>query len=138
MNTELRSEDVITFYDFDQQAFLLALDLEIALRKLYAESSRFYLVFMDRHYANKVWTKYEKDILTNSKRTEHIIPVVLDEPGTSGAVGISSTIGRVDLRDAWSEIQKHGSVTQDVTNLIRNRCVLPIVQKLDDINEVPF
>jgi hypothetical protein len=133
VNNELKAEDVITFYDFDQQAVLLALDLEIALRKIYAESCRFYLVFLDRHYAEKIWTKYEKDILTTAGRKEHIIPVVLDDVGTTGAVGISSTIGRIDLRDAWSEVQRHDSVTKDVTNLIRNRCVLPIVQKLDDV-----
>jgi len=73
--------------------------------------------------------------LTNSSRKDHIIPVVLDEIGTTGAVGISSTIGRIDLRDAWSEVQKTGGITQDVVNLIRNRCVLPLTQKLDEIDE---
>jgi hypothetical protein len=135
VNNELKAEDVITFYDFDQQAVLLALDLEVALRKVYAESCRFYLVFLDRHYAEKVWTKYEKDILTTAGRKEHIIPVVIDDVGTSGAVGISSTIGRIDLRDVWNEMQKQESVTKDIINLIRNRCVLPIVQKLDDVGD---
>ena len=135
VNNELKAEDVITFYDFDQQAVLLALDLEVALRKVYAESCRYYLVFLDRYYAEKIWTKYEKDILTNSSRKAHIIPVVLDEVGTTGAVGISSTIGRIDLRDAWSEIQRVNGVTQDVVNIIRNRCVLPLTQKLDEVDE---
>jgi hypothetical protein len=135
VNNELKAEDVVTFYDFDQQAVLLALDLEVALRKVYAESCRFYLVFLDRHYAEKVWTKYEKDILTTAGRKEHIIPVVIDDVGTTGAVGISSTIGRIDLRDVWNEVQKQGHVTKDVINLIRNRCVLPIVQKLDDASD---
>lgn len=55
VNSALKAEDVVTFYDFDQQAFLLALDLEQALQKIYSESCRFYLVFLDEHYSRKVW-----------------------------------------------------------------------------------
>jgi hypothetical protein len=38
VNAEMKAEDVITFYDYDQQAFLLALDLEKTLGRVYAES----------------------------------------------------------------------------------------------------
>jgi hypothetical protein len=131
INDQLKAEDVITFYDFDQQAVLLALDLEQTLKKVYAESCRYYLVFLDEHYQEKVWTKYEKDILTSCGRKEHIIPVVLDEIGARGAVGISSTIGRIDLRDQWGEISRSGACGVDVVNTIRNRCVLPLIEKLD-------
>src|SRR5262249_17753011 len=31
INSEMKAEDVVTFYDYDQQAFLLALDLEKTL-----------------------------------------------------------------------------------------------------------
>jgi hypothetical protein len=73
VNAEMKAEDVITFYDYDQQAFLLALDLEKTLGRVYAESCRFYLVFLDNHYREKVWTKYEKDVMTRPGRKEHII-----------------------------------------------------------------
>ncbi len=132
VNQALKSEDVITFYDFDQQAVLLALDLEQALAKTYGESCRFYLVFLDTHYSQKVWTKYEKDIMTRPGRKDHIIPVVVDETGTGGVVGISKTLGRIDLRDQWLEMQAVGKATSDVVNAIRNRCVLPMLEKLDD------
>lgn len=131
LNAELKAEDVVTFYDYDQQAFLLALDLEPTLQRVYNESCRFYLVFLDSHYRDKVWTKYEKDIMTNSGRKEHIIPVILDDGGTQGAVGIPATIGRVDLRDLWTEVQRTHTVGKDVINTLRNRCVLPIIEKLD-------
>ncbi len=130
VNTEMKSEDVVTFYDFDQQAFLLALDLKQTLRRVYADSCRYYLVFLDSHYRDKVWTKYEKDIMTQSGRTEHIIPVLLDDSGAEGVVGISTTIGRIDFRDLWLGIQKSGNVSRDVVNALRNRCVLPILEKL--------
>jgi hypothetical protein len=132
INDQLKAEDVTTFYDFDQQSVLLAVDLEQFLRKIYAESCRYYLVFLDRNYVEKVWTKYERDVLTTSKRKAHIIPVVLDEVGVTGAVGISTTLGRIDLRSQWSEILKTASVSQDSLNTVRNRCVLPILEKIDE------
>lgn len=106
VNAEMKVEDVITFYDFDQQAFLLALDLEKTLGRVYTESCRFYLVFLDRHYREKVWTKYEKDVMTRPGRKEHIIPVLLDDVGAEGVVGIPTTLGRIDLRDVWTEVKR--------------------------------
>jgi len=132
VNAEMKSEDVVTFYDFDQQAFLLALDLEKTLGRVYSESCRFYLVFLDEHYREKVWTRYERDVMTKPGRKGHIIPVLLDDTGAEGAVGIPATIGRVDLRDVWGEIKRSGQVSRDAINTIRNRCVLPVLQKLDD------
>jgi hypothetical protein len=131
VNAELKSEDVVTFYDYDQQAILLAHDLEEVLRRVYGASCRYYLVFLDGYYREKVWTKFEKDIMTRSGRKNHIIPVLLDASGAEGAVGIPTTIARIDLRDQWSEIVKRSVVGADVINAIRNRCVLPLTEKLD-------
>jgi len=130
VNTELKSEDVLTFYDFDQQAILLGEDLEALLGRVYSESCAYYLVFLDEHYVTKVWSKYEKDIMTHSGRTGHIIPVVLDEAGIKGLVGISSTIGRIDLREQWKEIAAGIPVTDAILGPIRNRCVIPLLDKL--------
>jgi hypothetical protein len=136
INAEMKAEDVITFYDFDQQAFLLALDLEKTLGRIYAESCRYYLVFLDVNYREKVWTKYEKDVMTGHGRKEHIIPVLLDDSGAEGAVGIPATIGRIDLRDIWAEILKSGKVTKEAINALRNRCILPILEKIDTVAKV--
>ena len=136
INKQMKSEDVITFYDYDQQAFLLALDLEATLGHIYAESCRYYLVFLDRFYREKVWTKYEKDVMTQKGRKNHIIPIVLDDSGTEGAVGIPSTIGRIDLRDVWQEVQRRGTISSETINTLRNRCVLPVLEKLGAETEV--
>ena len=136
VNSELKSEDVVTFYDYDQQAFLLALDLEDTLRRVYSESCRYYLVFLEKNYQEKVWTKYEKDIMVKSGRKKHIIPVILDDIGAEGAVGISSTIGHIDLREQWSGILSTGKVTTEIKNVLRNRCVMPILEKLDSSENV--
>lgn len=131
VNHELKSEDVVTFYDFDQQAVLLAQDLETTLRSVYAASSRYYLIFLDEHYRQKVWTRYERDIMTGSGRTNHLIPVVLDAEGAAGTVGIANTLGRIDLQDVWTRIRESGAVSDDDLNTIRNRCVVPLLEKLD-------
>ena len=133
---ELKREDVVTFYDYDQQAVLLAMDLEKILERVYAESCRFYLVFLDKNYRDKVWTKYEKDVMTRPGRKDHIIPVIVDDDGAGGAVGISKTVGRIDIRDLWNEVLKTGSITQDVVNALRNRCVLPMLEKLESSGQV--
>jgi len=130
INAEMKAEDVITFYDFDQQAILLAVDLQDMLAKVYAESCRYYLVFMDKHYREKVWTRFEKDVMTSGNRSEHIVPIIVDDEGASGTVGISNTIGRIDLKDIWSEIQKTGTISADNVNTIKNRCVLPMLEKI--------
>jgi hypothetical protein len=132
INLELRAEDVVTFYDFDQQAVLLALDLQPALERIYSEACRYYLVFLDASYKEKVWTRWEQDILTHSGRREHIIPVVVDDAGDAGIVGIPSTVGHIGLKDLYASIQRDGGVTNDTRASIRNRCVLPMLQKLDD------
>ena len=132
VNLELKNEDVLTFYDFDQQAILLAQDVEAVLKKIYSESCAYYLVFMDKNYLEKVWTKYERDILTHSGRKNHIIPVLLDETTAGGIVGIPSTIGRLDLREQWAELARTHIATADLSSSIRNRCVLPTLEKLND------
>lgn len=131
VNVELQAEDVVTFYDFDQQAVLLALDLQPALQQVYAGSCRYYLVFLDRHYKEKIWTRWEQDIMTHSGRHGHIVPVVLDEDGDRGVVGIASTIGRIDLKEVLRRSQRTGVVDEEGRVSIRNRCVIPMLEKLD-------
>ncbi|WP_454737575.1 AAA family ATPase [Cupriavidus necator] len=130
VNAEMKAEDLVTFYDFDQQAILLSMDLQDVLGKVYSESCRYYLVFMDKHYREKVWTRFEKDVMTNGKRSDHIVPVVIDDEGISGTVGISTTLGRIDLRDVWVQIQKTGKISTDDVNTIKNRCVVPMLEKI--------
>jgi hypothetical protein len=131
INAELKAEDVVTFYDFDVQAFLLAQDLESTLGRVYAESCRYYLVFLEQNYLTKVWTKYEKDIMTNSARSRHIVPVYLDPPVDTKVVGIPSTTGMVDLSDMWRQIRSKGKVETSAITAIRNRLVIPMLEKID-------
>lgn len=70
-------------------------------------------------------------IMTHSGRRGHIIPVVLDDDGAHGVVGIPSTVGRMDLRDVYKGLAGCGEIAEDERVAIRNRCVLPRLEKLD-------
>lgn len=129
LNRELKDQDVITFYDFDLQAFLMAMDLEQVLKKVYSDSCKYYLVFLDENYAKKVWTRFERDIMTNSSRKNHIIPVILDDAGKS-VVGIPGTIGHLNLSEVWARVRANGNISDDDVNLVRNRCVLPLLERI--------
>lgn len=132
-NTLLKAEDIITFYDFDQQAFLLAENLEEVLANIYAESCRYYLVFIDSNYVKKIWTRFERDILTHSSRAKHIIPVILDPEELGKVVGIPSTIGMVDLSKEWGEVMSIKQVSDTVRSGIRDKLALPLASKLEEL-----
>lgn len=50
-------------------------------------------------------------------------------------MGLPSTIGHIDLKAVFSAIRRDGAVADDTRASIRNRCVLPILQKLDDCSQ---
>ncbi len=129
-NNALKAEDSVTFYDYDQQAFLLAEDLEKVLPRVYAESCRYYLVFIDTHYLEKVWTRFEKDIMTKAGRSRHIIPVILDPDAHGKTVGISSTIGMIDLSEEWREINRGAVIEGDLAERIQRKLVRPLIEKV--------
>lgn len=129
VNRRLKEEDVITFYDFDQQAFLMAEDLELALPRVYGEACRYYVVFLDENYLSKVWTRFEKDIMTRTGRNKHIIPVILDKEVHGNVVGISSTIGMVDLSDSWQK-RKSGGQIGELREAIESRLIQPLLEKI--------
>lgn len=130
VNTEFKKEDVVTFYDYDQQAFLLAEDLESTLGRIYQASCQYYLVFIESNYMRKVWTRFERDIMTNGSRSRHIIPVYLEIPSESSIVGIGRTTGMIDLSDVWRAINVSHSIDDGAKAAIRNRIVLPLIEKI--------
>lgn len=132
LNDELKSQDVITFYDYDQQSALLGDDLESVLKSIYSTSAKYYAVFIDDTYADKIWTKYEKDIMTHSTRSRHIIPIILTENGRMGLAGISSTIAHIDLTESWAGYLHSGHFNEDAIITIKNRAVLPVIEKVDE------
>ena len=105
-------------------------DLEATLKKIYSNGARYYLVFMDKNYFEKVWARYEKDIMASSGRKEHIIPVILDDNGAKGLKDIPSGIAHIDLRQSWSNWLANQKFSSEDLKQIRNRCVLPLLEKV--------
>ena len=134
VNILLKAEDIVTFYDFDQQAFLLAENLEEVLASVYAESCRYYLVFIDGNYVKKIWTQFERDVLTHSRRARHIIPVILDPDAKGRIVGIPSTIGMVDLSAEWAAIAAGKEINVEIRTAIQNKLAVPLASKLEELS----
>lgn len=102
INKKLVDEEILTFYDFDHQAFLLGKDLAKYLGDVYSNGSKFYLIFIERNYAEKVWPTFERDIMMSSGRKECFIPVILEESIFSIIPGLSKSLGHINLSDQYS------------------------------------
>ena len=133
VNVQLKAEDIVTFYDFDQQSFLLAENLEEVFSKVYSESCRYYLLFIDDNYVKKIWTQFERDVLMHSRRAKHVVPVILDPEAKGKVVGIPSTIGMVDLTSEWASIKLNGEIDEMTRNSIREKLAVPLAAKLEDL-----
>jgi hypothetical protein len=94
----LRERDVSCFYDRYEEVTLWGKDLAEHLDKVY-RSARYCVMFISRHYAEKVWSNHErKSALARAvqEKGEYILPARFD--GTE-VPGVRHTIGYVDLRD---------------------------------------
>lgn len=94
----LRANEVSLFYDNYEEASLWGKDLVEHLHKVYSGSARFCVMFISKHYAEKVWptherrSAFEKAIET---KEEYILPARFDD---TEIPGLRKTIGYVDLR----------------------------------------
>jgi len=94
----LRAHGVSIFYDGYEEASLWGKDLVEHLHKVYSGSARFCVMFISRHYADKVWptherrSAFEKAIET---KEEYILPARFDD---TEIPGLRKTVHYVDLR----------------------------------------
>jgi hypothetical protein len=87
-------------------------------------------VFLDKNYLDKVWTRFEKDIMTKAGRSRHIIPVILDPEAHGKTVGIPSTIGMVDLSAEWHSIEAGAAIDGNLGTVIRTKLIDPVIEKV--------
>lgn len=93
----LQENKISVFYDKFEEVDLWGKDLSIHFDYVYRRQSRYFIPFISKHYAEKVWTNYEvRNALARSieNKEEYILPVRFD--GTE-LDGIRSTIGYLDL-----------------------------------------
>lgn len=93
----LIENDVEVFYDRYEEATLWGKDLAEHLDAVYRRNARYCVMFISRHYAEKIWANHErKSALARAleERQEYILPARFDD---TELPGIRPTLGYVDL-----------------------------------------
>lgn len=99
----LRRRGVSVFYDRYEKATLWGKDLYTYLSDLYQNQARYCVMFVSRHYAEKLWTNHERraaQARAISEHNEYILPVRLDE---TEMAGLPNTVGFLDWRQETAE-----------------------------------
>ncbi|MFO0861219.1 MAG: TIR domain-containing protein [Phycisphaerales bacterium] len=94
----LDERGVRVFYDKYEQVTLWGKDLQEQFEKIYREQARFCVMFISKHYAEKVWTRHERRAALAKamvERGEYVLPVRFDD---TQVPGLSPSIGFLDLR----------------------------------------
>jgi phage FluMu protein Com len=96
----LSARDVRVFYDEYEKSELWGEDLYTRLIDVYKNKARYCVIFISRHYAEKLWTNHERKAAQarafRDNKT-YILPVKLDD---TQLPGIHETVGYIDLREA--------------------------------------
>ena len=94
----LESHQVVIFYDKYEDVTLWGKDLAEHFDGVYRKQGRFCVMFISRHYADKVWTKHErKSALARAleERAEYVLPARFDD---TEIPGLRPTIRYQDLK----------------------------------------
>ncbi len=94
----LNQAGVRVFYDEYEQAELWGKDLYTHLDYVYRQSARFCVLFISKHYAEKLWTNHERQSAQArafTENREYILPARFDD---TAIPGLRNTVGYIDLR----------------------------------------
>jgi AbiJ N-terminal domain 3/TIR domain len=93
----LRKQDVSVFYDGYEEATLWGKDLVEHLHQVYSGSARFCVMFISKHYEQKMWPTHERRSAFEraiEDKQEYILPARFD---STPIPGLRKTVGYVDL-----------------------------------------
>jgi hypothetical protein len=99
----LRTNGVSLFYDDYEEATLWGKDLNEHLHKVYSGSARYCVMFISKHYAEKVWPTLERRSAFEKAveaKDEYILPARFDD---TEIPGLRKTVKYVDLRTKTPE-----------------------------------
>jgi hypothetical protein len=99
----LRSNGVSVFYDRYEEVSLWGKDLHDHLDKVYRGSARYCVMFISRHYKEKVWASHERRSAfarALAEKEEYILPARFDD---TEIPGLRPTLGYVDLTQKGPE-----------------------------------
>jgi AbiJ-like protein/TIR domain-containing protein len=94
----LRANEVSLFYDDYEEASLWGKNLVEHLQKVYSGSARYCVMFISKHYAEKVWPTHERRSAFEKaieSKEEYILPARFDD---TEIPGLHRTTAYVDLR----------------------------------------
>lgn len=99
--TILKSLKINVFYDNFEQELLWGKNLYTYLFDLYKDKARYCVMFISKHYKEKLWTNHERKAIQervfNEFDSEYLLPVRLDDTTIDG---VGKTIGYVENKTA--------------------------------------
>ena len=99
----LEADGYEVFYDEDELADLWGKNLYDYLSSVYKDRARYCVMFLSKHYEQKLWTNHERQMAQArafKENREYILPVRIDD---TEIPGIPPTIGYLDLRSITIE-----------------------------------
>src|SRR5208283_2449301 len=100
----LQNHNVQFFYDDYRDVDLWGKDLYTHLIEVYSKAERYVVMFISRHFAEKVWTNHERRAAQSRaliERGEYILPVRFDDTAVEGLL---PTVGYLDARRISPEV----------------------------------
>ena len=100
----LQSHGVSFFYDDYNDVNLWGKDLYAHLVEVYSKAERYVIMFISRHYAEKVWTNHERRAAQSravTEKGEYILPVRFDDTAVEGLL---PTVSYLDARRISPEV----------------------------------
>lgn len=93
----LRQQGIKVFYDHFEESTLWGKNLYTHLSTIYKDKANYTVIFISKHYAQKLWTNHEREsaqarAFTENK--EYILPARFD---ATEIPGILNTVGYIDL-----------------------------------------
>ena len=117
--SELRARDIRVFYDKYEKVKLWGRDLYVHLADVYQNAARYCVIFISRHYSEKLWTTHERQnaqARAFRENEEYLLPARFDD---TKIPGLPETIGYIDL---------HGVSPVEFTEMIEEK-VMPSVRE---------
>jgi len=94
----LKEKNIKVFYDKYEEAELWGKDLYVHLDDIYRKKARFTVMFISKHYANKLWTNHERksaQARAFKERGAYILPARFYDTDVDG---ILPTVGHISLK----------------------------------------
>lgn len=95
----LNERGVIVFYDKYEQVTLWGKNLQEHFESIYRQQARYCVMFISKHYADKVWTRHERRAAlarAMAERVEYVLPARFDD---TEIPGLNPAVGYLDLKD---------------------------------------